>query len=376
MKTKKHCVFIKTDLRYDGRVCAIIKTLALAFPADTVYVYALTNENINISFPANVQYNRYRSLFAQLSKKHIFQIFKTMEFALFSFFKLLWLNPKTVQVHHEPVILGPLLYKLLKKNCFFLYDDKELYVPKNKNIPPSLFFIEKIMIRRANIVVYTNEYRRKAIYYIFKPKNKHIIIENFAFEPQYNTLDKSTISLLDTVKGKKILLHQGVLSKNRGLEKILNILDYLPHEWIMAFIGVSAEEFRDFVEKIPEKHECAVKYFGFIPYPQLNTFWKKVDAGTIFYDDSTFNNKYAAPNRLYSAANNGVPIIVNTENVTLSSFIERYVSGICFPPKENISVFFQNFDFYNDCAKRHIGTFEYSEGYIPQLLHVYKNLES
>jgi len=376
MKTKKHCVFIKTNLIYDGRVCSIIKTLAYAFPTDIIYVYALTDANINVSLPSNVQYKRYRSLFAHLSKRHIFQIFKCIEFSFFSFFKLLYLKPKTVQVHHETVILGPLLYKLLKKKCFYLYDDKELFVPKNNNIPSYLFLIEKMMIKCVDLVIYTNEYRRKAIYYIIKPQNKHIIVENFAFEPQYNALDESTVSMLDTVKGKKILLHQGMFSKNRGLENFSTILDYLPDNWVIAFIGVSAEEFRCFTEEIPTKHYHAVKNFGFIPYSQLNTFWKKVDAGIIFYDDSTFNNKYAAPNRLYSAANNGIPIIVNKENYTLNNFIERYMSGICFPPKENVSDFFQNFDYYKDNAKRHIGMFEYSDGYIPQLLHIYKNIKN
>ena len=375
MKIKKHCVFIKTDLRYDGRVCAMIKTLAEAFPSDMIYVYALIDKNINVSFPSNVKYNRCRSLLVHFPKKHIFQIFKSIEFVFYSFFKLLYLKPKTVQVHHEAIILGTLLYKLFKKKCFCIYDDKELYVPKNKNIPISLFFIEKMMIKHADLVIYTNEYRQKAIHYMFKSKNNYIIVENFVFEPQYNAIDESIVSLLDTVKDKKILLHQGVIRENRGVEKILIVLDNLPHDWIMGFIGISDEEFRFFIETIPLKHRHAVKNFGFIPYSQLNAFWEKVNAGIIFYDDSTFNNKYAAPNRLYLAANNGMPIIVNSENVTLNNFIEKYASGVSFPPKENVFSFFQNFDFYNNNAKQHTGIFEYPEGYISQLTQIYKNLD-
>ena len=368
-----HCVFIKCDLKYDGRVCAIIKTLAYVFPADNVYVFALVDKDACVSLPLNVKYIKHRSIFF-FSRKHIFQAFKAIEFAVFSFFELLYLKPKTVQVHHEVVILGPLLYKLLKRKCFYIYDDKEMYIPKNKNISVYLFFIEKIIIKRADLVIYTNEYRQRAIHFLFKPTSKYIIVENFVFEPHYNPLDESTLLLLRAVGEKKILLHQGIVTKNRGLDNIITLLDYLPDNWIIGFIGISSEEFMNFVAMIPSKYQSIVKYFGFISYSQLNTFWKEVDASLIFYNADTFNNKYAAPNRLYSAADNGVPIIVNKENVTLRTFITKHISGVYFPPKKNVTDFFENFNFYRSNAKLNTGKFNYSEGYIPQLMNVYENL--
>ena len=34
-----HCVFYRTDLKYDGRVCAIIRTLASSFPDDQIFLF-------------------------------------------------------------------------------------------------------------------------------------------------------------------------------------------------------------------------------------------------------------------------------------------------------------------------------------------------
>ena len=53
---KNHCVFYRTNLKYDGRVCAIIRTLAITFPDDKIllYEYASNNEEFN-GFPPNVK---------------------------------------------------------------------------------------------------------------------------------------------------------------------------------------------------------------------------------------------------------------------------------------------------------------------------------
>jgi hypothetical protein len=372
---RNHCIFIKTDLRYDGRVCAIIKTLSKSFPSDHIYIYALIDKDVDINLPKNVKYCRCKSLLNHFPKQHVINALRAVEFAVYSFFKLLFLKPYTVQVHHDVVIPGPLLYKLLRKQCFYVYDDKELYIPRNKNTTRYLFCFEKIFIKKVDFVIYTNRYRKKAIYHLFKPKNKHIIVENFVFESSKDILSKSLVSLLDSVKDKKILLHQGILSKNRGFDNILTIVQCLPRDWVMGFIGISDENFEELSRVAGSRYQHCMKNFGFIPYIQLNAFWEKyIDASILFYDDKTFNNKYAAPNRLYAAANNGIPIIVNAENVTLKTFVEAYTSGIYFPPKSNIDVFFRDFEYYKGKAKLLANKFEYSNGLIPQLLHIYKTL--
>lgn len=34
-----HCVLYRTNLKYDGRVSAIVRTLAIAYPKDVIHIF-------------------------------------------------------------------------------------------------------------------------------------------------------------------------------------------------------------------------------------------------------------------------------------------------------------------------------------------------
>lgn len=371
--SRKHCVFIKTDLRYDGRVRALIKTLSVSFPEGVIYVYNLIDYDINVDIASNVRYKRYKAFSRILPRSHFVQILKAFEFAIFSFFTLLFKNPYSIQVHHEPVILGPLLYKILFRNVLLVYDDKELYHPKESNIVSYVYKQECLLLKKADLVIFANQYRRRAVNLILRLRNEHLVIENYVFDPIKKKLDDSLLEKINDIreKEKMIFLHQGTLSANRGLDKIVEIIKSLPRDWIFAFIGINDKQFDTLKSFIPDCYYDKIVNIGYVPYEQLNEFWKQVDATLIVYDDSTFNNKYSAPNRLYSAANAGVPIIVNRENVTLTDFIFKYETGILIPPIEKLAVFFDNYDAYHKRALLLRGAFEYKEGILNPLKAYY-----
>lgn len=372
-----HCVFCKTDLRYDGRVCAEIKTLALAFPNEAVNIYNLIDYDIDVEFEPNVKYVRYKALVGFFPKKHIVQILKSIEFAFFAFSILLFKHVKSIQIHHEPIILGPLVYKLLFPKVLLVYDDKELYHYKEYNIPKILFDIEALLIRKSDLVIFANKYRYRATKLMHKKNLNHLIIENFIFDVNGEPLNEEILLKIHEMKDAniKIFLHQGALASNRGIDKIVNIVELLPDNWKFAFIGISKNDYENLCEVVPEPFCHKMCYMGYVPYKQLNKFWSLVDGTLIVYDDSTFNNKYSAPNRLFTAANNGVPIIVNEENVTLLDFISKYKTGVVIPPMSNINNFFINYDEYKGRAKKYLGCFEYKNGVLLSLQMFYSDLK-
>lgn len=372
-RIQKHCVFIKTDLRYDGRVHALIKTLSVSFPEDVIYVYNLIDDDINVNIASNIRYKRYRAFSQILPKSHFVQILKAFEFVFFSFFVLLLKHPYSIQVHHEPVILGPLLYKILFKNVLLVYDDKELYHPRESNIVSYVYKQECLLLKKADLIIFANQYRKRAVNLILRLRNEHLVIENYVFDPIKKELADNLLKKISDIrkKEKMIFLHQGTLSANRGLDKIIEIIKSLPTDWIFAFIGINDKQFDSLKKLIPASYYDKIVNIGYVPYEQLNEFWKQVDATLIVYDDSTFNNKYSAPNRLYSAANAGIPIIVNRENVTLTDFIYEYETGVLIPPIENLTMFFDNYDIYRKKALLLKGMFEYKKGILDPLKAYY-----
>lgn len=372
-----HCVFYRTDLKYDGRVCAIIQTLAMAFPNDQILLYEYpVNNDIYYGFPENVKIIKSKLVVGTKITSHFIQQLKALIYAINSFIFLLRKRPKTIQVHHEVTILGSIIYKYLFKNNILLYDDKEMYHPRDKNIPASFYSLEYLIIKLSDIVIITNEFRRKALFYIHKNNvKKHLIIDNFVFQPNGQIFSENILDEIKSLKDSnyKILIHQGVLNKSRGVDLLLKTVKTLPNNWILCFIGISSLSFDEFSKYLNSGIKLNLRNMGYIDYHELNSFYKLVDASVMFYDTSTFNNKYCAPNRLYSAVNNGLPIIVNNGNHTLNDFINKKHNGISFKDSSSLSSFFENFEEYKKNADSLKGKYEYNS-IIPVLKDYYSNL--
>ena len=95
-----------------------------------------------------------------------------------------------------------------------------------------------------------------------------------------------------------------------------------------------------------------------------------MDAGVLFYDACSFNNKYCAPNRLYLAVNNGVPIIVNSDNYTLTRFLKEYRCGLSYPDSR-LECFYNSFAHFKQNALSLKDRFVYDDYYIQDLANFY-----
>ena len=70
---RNHCVFYRTNLKYDGRVC-VIRTLALSFPEDIVYLYEYPlNDEYFDDFPENVKIIKSKLVFGEKRVNHFIQ---------------------------------------------------------------------------------------------------------------------------------------------------------------------------------------------------------------------------------------------------------------------------------------------------------------
>lgn len=372
-----HCVFYRTNIIFDGRVSSIIKTLAESFPNDNINIfeYPIKREHYKL-FPSNVHIIKPKYYFNNFKKTSFVTLLLNFEYALRGLVFLIKTRPKSIQVHHEIVTIAPLIYKLFNRKTVIVYDDKEMYHPRDSNIPSILFNIEYKLIELSELVIITNKYREKALKFIHKNKIKnHIIVDNYVFEPDKKIIDpvvqNALIQLIS--KNQKILLHVGVLSENRGIDLIKFIAQSLPKDWALCFIGIDDKMYNDFKNSLDDINHDKLHNLGFINYDELNSIYDYINACVIFYDSKTFNNKYCSPNRLYSAVNNGVPIIVNNDNATLSEFVSKYKNGFYFEAESNLSKFFDNFEQLYKNAQLLKNKYEFSS-IIPQLKDFYIHL--
>lgn len=373
---KNHCVIYRTRLKFDGRVSALIRTLAYSFPNEIIYLYEYPNtDEVCSNFPKNVKTIKTKSIFGIFGNSHFVQILKGVEYAFKSLLFLIKTKPRTIQVHHEIVCLGPLIYKLFNRSSKLVFNDEELYHPRDKNIPKIIYWIEYYLIEKCDLLISCNYYRQKAVKFIHKNRiNRHLVIDNYVFSNK-KKLSLTHVSHLNKIRnsGYKILLHQGVINHSRGAYMLKVIAEEISESWKFCFIGVKDADFNELKNQLDNKDKKKLINLGYIDYDELDDFYSYIDAAVIIYVSDTFNNKYCAPNRLYLAVNNGKPIVINPDNVTLRNFIKNNKNGIGLDNSSSISLFEEKYSTYNYNSINLKGKYNY-EQIIPELKQYYSEL--
>jgi hypothetical protein len=375
----KIAVTVKSKLKYDGRVLSQLITLGEQFPNWSFTLFLVSDGGGPVTMPANVYLKEIKLLTRDLPKSAFFQAIKMIEFALRFNLSLFWFKPDILHVHDETLLLGPVLFSKLSKKTIIIYDDHELrYLDEKLNTKDKMMrSLEENIFKRADIIIMANSYRKdfgiEKSLVINSQKEKIHIIENY---PLIN-FDQKNVEIPERLKNRelKYLLHQSVaINKERGSDILLETIKKLPKKWRLVIIGVSKDKFDSFIKEHDELRKQTI-FIGFVPYDELENYWTYVDGAVIFYQTDKINNRLCAPNRLFLAANNGIPLIVN-KNPVLQDFIKKYKTGISVEDNyENIETFFNNYDAFEQNAKQLKGKFEYSSQ-AEKLISIYNSLAS
>lgn len=370
-------IVIKTSLDFDGRVISQIDALSSNYPESKITILLLPDKKTTIKFARNVSIKEIKLISRKLPTSAFWQLFKMVEYGITVNKILLNLKPDIIHIHDENSIIGPLIYKLLKKHTCIIYDDHEL-----RNLPPKniqqriMLLLERIIYKKANLCIVANESRKKFVVPILKP-TQIAVIENWHYKRPTKEFQKGTQKLLlqiDKLKrnGEKIILHQGFLHENRRIDLVEKIVNQLPDEWKMLFIGIPQEKYNEYFDG--NKKTC---FGGYIFNADLDIIWSKMDAVIIFYNTDDLNNKYCAPNRIFLALNLGIPVIVNKQNPELKKVIDIYKNGIGMEEKsyrDDLNYFFSHHKKILTNALKLKGAFEYQGKIKHPVIKLYKIL--
>ncbi|MEM9718671.1 MAG: glycosyltransferase family 4 protein [Bacteroidota bacterium] len=107
-----------------------------------------------------------------------------------------------------------------------------------------------------------------------------------------------------------ILIYQGALNMGRGLELMIQAMDYLPNHrlWIVGR-GDIEEQLRKLAAS--QRHSDRIEFKGFVAFENLSKLTRKAALGFSLEEDLGENYRYASPNKVYDYIQAGVPVIVS-----------------------------------------------------------------
>jgi glycosyltransferase involved in cell wall biosynthesis len=123
----------------------------------------------------------------------------------------------------------------------------------------------------------------------------------------------------------KIIIYQGALNKGRGIELMLNSMQYLD-EFVLWIVGDG--------DIVNELKELAVKlglgekavFIGRVPLDSLYKYTSKAYIGVSLEEDLGLNYRYALPNKIFDYIQARVPVVVS-DLPEMKNLVKKYKIG-------------------------------------------------
>ncbi|SDX09187.1 Glycosyltransferase involved in cell wall bisynthesis [Lutibacter oricola] len=244
------------------------------------------------------------------------------EFNTRLFFKLFF-SKKDVLLANDLDTLLPnfIISKLF--NIKLVYDSHELFseLPELINRP----FKQKIWLTIEKLIVpnLKNTYTVNnsiANFYNKLYKTDFKVVRNF---PKAQlSIAKSKLNF--NPNDKKLIIYQGAINKGRGLELIIETMQYLNNALLLI---IGSGEIETDIKKEVEKHKLTnVKLISRVLPSELKKITPLADLGISIEEDLGLNYRYALPNKIFDYVQAEVPVLVS-DLPEMSAIIKKYKIG-------------------------------------------------
>jgi len=268
-------------------------------------------------------------------KKYSFPISYYLKFSIILSFRLLFTKADLVLAEDVYTLPFAVLFSKFKKFRIF-YDSREIYgnlagLKKRKNVQALWKWIEKICIKRVNIIMTTGEMDSE---FIEKEYNLTgtVVIRNLPFPIEVKeSFDFRKHFNLD--KDKKILLYQGVILHGRGFSIIFDVINSLKN-CVLIILGDG--EYKEYYQALAQKKNIEEKvfFFGKVEQSELLKYTSGADIGLAIIENLSLSYYFALPNKMFEYIYCGVPVLASNFP-QMKSIIDKYKVGIYVDP-ENV----------------------------------------
>lgn len=221
------------------------------------------------------------------------------------------------------------LFVLLISGKPILWDLHELPLALMGNPVKKLLF--QILERKCKVMVHANKERLNYLQKtgFVKHMNKQFYLRNY---PQFNEIDSEfddTFQKFKEWKGDdKCVYLQGLQDAKRADLESIESVAVFPELKGVVVGRILSEQMERFKAKVGE-HVLKERFFFTGQIKQLKTpqYIKECFLSLVFYKNSSPNNWYCEPNRLFQSINNGIPVVVGS-NPPMKELVEKYGVGV------------------------------------------------
>ncbi len=123
----------------------------------------------------------------------------------------------------------------------------------------------------------------------------------------------------------KLVIYQGSININRGLENMIHAMHYL-EDWTFVIIGKGdiEDELKDLVHE--QKLDSRVWFSGAIPFHELPYYTRKADIGISLEENAGLNYYYALPNKLFDYIQAKIPVLCSNMK-EMAAIVNHYNIG-------------------------------------------------
>lgn len=249
---------------------------------------------------------------------------------------------------------GPLFYACFNLRLvltLLLVKRPLLYISNDLDTLPANFVASRF--RKVKLIYDSHELftqvpeliNRKKVQAIWKwiefkivPKLRYALTVNYSIATIYRRLYGTRFRVvrnvperLDLVQakksaGKKIIIYQGALNVGRGLELIIDAMQYIPDAvFLMLGTGDIEKELKQRVEQ--KKVEDRVEFGGRVLPEDLFELTMKADLGISLEEDLGLNYRYSLPNKLFDYIQCRVPVLCSALP-EMSRIVDSYGIGV------------------------------------------------
>ena len=246
------------------------------------------------------------------------------------FFYLLFKKADVLWANDLDTLLPNFIIARLK-NAKLVYDSHEYFtesVIKKTSKKVWQFLERRLFPHLKNVITVNNSIKE---IYEKKYKVPVTVIRNVPAQ----LIQKSSVTKPLLPANKKVLIMQGNgLNENRGAEEAVLMMQYLPEEFMLYFIGGGTifEKLKQMTTDFGLSHK--ITFIDLLPYAEMMEYTRQCFLGLIFEKiDSMDEHKFSLPNKFFDYIHAGIPVL-SSKPVEIKAIMEK-----C-----NIGAFIESFD--------------------------------
>ena len=132
---------------------------------------------------------------------------------------------------------------------------------------------------------------------------------------------------------KKIILYQGQIYKERDLTSIAKAMNLISNDFLLLLLGNDKD---GSLKKLSSINSNFI-HIPFVDPPDHLLITSHAYIGIATYDDSSLNNVFCAPNKIYEYSGFGIPMLCR-DIPGLKYTVEKSNSGICVDTNDSNAI--------------------------------------